>query len=77
MIFDEVDMMKILVIFDEVYKTKILQSGKEKESKLHNYDLKFIRELIERYETKERVRTRGGENWSRTRLGRNNGCIIF
>jgi len=63
--------------FDEVYKMKIVKSGKERESKLHNYDLKVIRELIERYETKERVRTRGEENWSRARLGRNNECILF
>ena len=63
--------------FDEVYNMKIVRSGKERESKLHKYDLKVIRELIERYETKERVRTRGEENWSRARLGRNNECIIF
>ena len=46
--------------FDEVYKMKIVRSGKERESKLHSYDLKVIRELIGRYETKEKVRTRGG-----------------
>ena len=46
--------------FDAIYKMKIVKSGKERESKMHNYDLKVIRELIERYETEERVRKRGG-----------------
>ena len=63
--------------FDEVYKIKIVKSGKERKSKLHNYDLKVIRELIERYETNERLITKGGENWSRAILGRSNECIIF
>ena len=56
---------------------KIVKSGKERRLKLHNYDLKVIRELNERYEAKERVRTRGGDNWSRARLKRKNECIIF
>ena len=32
---------------------------------MHNYDLNIIRELIETYETKERVRARGKENWAK------------
>ena len=53
--------------FDEVYKMKIVKSGKERESKLHNYDLKVIREFIKGYETKEIVRTRDGDNWCRAK----------
>ena len=43
--------------FDEVYEMKIVTSGKFSELKLHTYGLRVIRELIEGYETKERVKT--------------------
>ena len=48
--FDEVYKMKIVRSGkereDEVYKMKIVRSGKERESKMHNYELKIERELI-------------------------------
>ena len=53
--------------FVETYKIKILMVGLEREEKLHNYELKIRRKLIEIAEIKEIVRIIGGENWCRTK----------
>ena len=46
---------------------KFLTVGLEREYKLHNYELKIRRKLIEIAEITEIVRIIGGENWCRAK----------
>ena len=53
--------------FVETYKMNMLIVGLEREYKLHNYELKIRRKLIEIAEIKEIVRIIGGDNWCRAK----------